>query len=313
MRSLGHNSVVHVDDSYLLGETYQACLHNVSDTITLLRELGFVINTEKRVVTSSQTIFFLCSNISSKNMTWSLTDEKKNKIKTILTDCLGKCKISVRELARILGNIVTSFPAATSGLLHYRHLEREKITGLQYHKGNFEGKTRLSAKAIAEIYWWTNNLDNSCHDINILNPDITIYTGIGYTYWGFTDGISPSRGLWHKAELIYVLELKVMEIGIYKFCKNKDFLHVRVMCDNATAISYVQIMGNMKSQTCNNITCKIWDFCTKNQLWLSAAHILGTVNFEADKQSRVMEDATEWKLYPALFEKFGKPDRSLCY
>ena len=50
--------------------------------------------------------------------------------------------------------------------------------------------------------------------------------------------------------------------------------------------------GGMKSQTCNNIVCRIWDFCTKNQLWLSAAHMPGTVNIEADKQSKVLEDAT---------------------
>ena len=62
-------------------------------------------------------------------MMLSLIDEKKNKIKTILTDWLGKCKISLRELARILGNIVASFPV-TYGPLRYRHLEREKITGL---------------------------------------------------------------------------------------------------------------------------------------------------------------------------------------
>ena len=58
-------------------------------------------------------------------MTLSLTDEKKNKIKTILTDCLCKYKVSLRELPRILGNIVASFPAVTYGPLHYRHLERE--------------------------------------------------------------------------------------------------------------------------------------------------------------------------------------------
>ena len=102
-------------------------------------------------------------------------------------------------------------------------------------------------------------------------------------------------GLWHKAELehINVLELKAIEIGIYTYYKNKDFLHVRVICDNATATSYVNNMGGMKSQTCNNIVCRIWDFCTKNQSWVSAAHISGTINIEADKQSRVLEDVTE--------------------
>ena len=36
----------------------------------------------------------------------------------------------------------------------------------------FEDK--LSAKA--EIQWWINNIDNSCHHINISNSDIAIYT-----------------------------------------------------------------------------------------------------------------------------------------
>ena len=44
LRSLGHNSVVHVDDS---------------NTIKLLRKLGFIIHTEKSVLVSSQTIGFI--------------------------------------------------------------------------------------------------------------------------------------------------------------------------------------------------------------------------------------------------------------
>ena len=50
-------------------------------------------------------------------------------------------------------------------------------------------------------------------------------------------------------------------------------------------------------------------------LWFSAAHIPGTVNIEANKQSAFLEDGTEWKLSPALFQKivenFGKPDIDL--
>ena len=84
------------------------------------------------------------------------------------------------------------------------------------------------------------------------------------------------------------------------------------MCDNVTAISYVNNMGSIKSQTFNDIACRIWDFCTKNQLLVSAAHIPETINIETDKQFRVLEDATEWKLISSLFhkivEKFGKPD-----
>ena len=37
-------------------------------------------------------------------------------------------------------------------------------------------KIKLSAKAKAGIQWWINNIDNSCHHINISNSDIAIYT-----------------------------------------------------------------------------------------------------------------------------------------
>ena len=37
------------------------------------------------------------------------------------------------------------------------------------------GKIKLSAKAKPGIQWWINNINNSCHHINISNSDITIY------------------------------------------------------------------------------------------------------------------------------------------
>ena len=59
-------------------------------------------------------------------------------------------------------------------------------------------------------------------------------------------------------------------------------------------MSQLQVMGGgIKSQTCYNIAFRIWDFCTKNQLRVSAAHIPGAINIEADKQSRVLEYATD--------------------
>ena len=177
MRSQGHNSVVYVEDSYLQGDTYQSYLFNILDTIKLLREFRFVIHPDKSVLTPIQTIIFPGFVISSKHMTLSLTDENEKKIKTLPMNCLHSHQVSIRELARILGNIVASLPAVTFGTPRYRHLERNTIRGLKYHKGNLEGKVILSAKAVSEIHWWINNIDNSWHHINnFLNPGITIYT-----------------------------------------------------------------------------------------------------------------------------------------
>ena len=111
------------------------------------------------------------------------------------------------------------------------------------------------------------------------------------------------------------MELTAVKPGIYADCKDKNSLHVRVIFDNVTAIAYINNMGGIKSETCNNIANRIWNFCLENKLWISAAHIPGKNNIEADQQSRILPDATEWKLHPELFQKIvdksGKPGINL--
>ena len=43
-------------------------------------------------------------------------------------------------------------------------------------------KIELSAEAKAEIQWLINDINNSCHHINISNSDITIYADESLVY-----------------------------------------------------------------------------------------------------------------------------------
>ena len=52
------NRFAYVADSYLQGDTYQSCLTNILDTVNLLRELGFVINSDKSFLTQFKQLFF---------------------------------------------------------------------------------------------------------------------------------------------------------------------------------------------------------------------------------------------------------------
>ena len=55
----GHPSVVFVDDSLLQGDTKEECSTKVSETIDLLRRLGFTINTDKSILVLTQILEFL--------------------------------------------------------------------------------------------------------------------------------------------------------------------------------------------------------------------------------------------------------------
>ena len=51
------------------------------------------------------------------------------------------------------------------------------------------------------------------------------------------------------------------------------------------------------------------------KIWLTAAHVPGVENVEADAASRIFSDDTEWTLHPHVFEhlvqRFGTPDIDL--
>ena len=92
LRSKGFISVVFVDDSYLQGNTYKACLHNIKNTIELLQNLGFTIHPTKSILTPTQRITFLGFVIDSVQMTLEIKEEKKSKIHNLCLETLQKEK-----------------------------------------------------------------------------------------------------------------------------------------------------------------------------------------------------------------------------
>ena len=50
LRGKGHISTAFLDDSLLMADSEADCVHNVVDTIHLLRSLGFIIHPEKSVL-----------------------------------------------------------------------------------------------------------------------------------------------------------------------------------------------------------------------------------------------------------------------
>ena len=66
--------------------------------------------------------------------------------------------------------------------------------------------------------------------------------------------------------------------------------------DNNTAVAYINNMGEVRSNLCYDIGFDIWQWAAEQQLWISATHIPGPKNVIADKNSRMLEESSEWKL-----------------
>ena len=76
-------------------------------------------------------IQFLGFTIDSSSMTVSLPQEMLNKLIERAPATLPHFKRSIREVAEVIGLIVSSFPAIKLARLHYRHLEFSKVNALK--------------------------------------------------------------------------------------------------------------------------------------------------------------------------------------
>ena len=85
---------------------------------------------------------------------------------------------------------------------------------------------------------------------------------------------------------------------VWKGCK-----HIRIKSDNTTAISYINNMGGIVSDSCNHLSKTIWYYCINRKVWLSAVHIPGKDNETADYMSRLQNENTEWRLSPIVFQR----------
>ena len=141
------------------------------------------------------------------------------------------------------------------------------------------------------------------------NPYITIATDASNLGWGAVCDGTKTGGPWGKDEAdfhINYLEMKAVLLGLKSLYNNTTGKHIRVQSDNTTTVSYINEMGAIKSVLCNDMAQSIWAWCIDSNIWLSACHIPGSQNTDADKQSRVFNVSTEWSLCTQVFEDIKK-------
>ena len=246
--------------------------------------------------------------IDSVQMTVTLTETKMQKLRDLLIYTLDNtCYIKIRSIARIIGHMISSLPAVRYEALYYRQLENDKVIALKMSKGNFENYMSVSEKGISELRWWLHNIENSYNVIFHSPVDITLYSDASLKGWGAVMGNVSTGGRWSPDESEYhinCLELKAALFALKCFRDSISGKHVKIMIDNTTAVAVIQNMGTCHSDSCNSIVLEIWEFCISKNIWLTAAHIPGSCNIIADRESRNFRGQdTEWMLNPTLLNK----------
>ena len=99
----------------------------------------------------TQVITFVGYEINTVDMTISLTNAKKNKIKDLCITTLNNSILTICQVASLLGNIAASLETVPYGCLNYRYLDQNKIKVLKEAKGNFENHGIITPEVSKDI------------------------------------------------------------------------------------------------------------------------------------------------------------------
>ena len=177
-------------------------MRNVLDTLEMLQDLGFVIHAKKSVLIPTRCITFLGFIFDTKNMTITLTEEKKNNTKMLAKEILDT-NVSIRVVSRFIGNLTNSFDGVPEGKLYYRHIEYHKNVSIKIAKGDYDGACHLSNQALDEVVWWYYNIDHAHASIKSTPMvDYFVHTDASNEGWGASDVQLPDiNGRWAFREL----------------------------------------------------------------------------------------------------------------
>lgn len=317
LRKQGHLNTSFIDDSLLLGDSVKDCRSNVIDTATASLDAGFILHPLKSVFEPVQIIVYLGFILNSILMTVMLTPEKAQKLLLAARALLLENNPTIRAVAHFTGLMVASFPGVPHGKLFYRLIDNEKNVALKFSRGNFEAKMYLSQDAKTDLVWWIDNITKCYSPIDHGHPDLVLQSDASKKGWGGVFGSTSTGGSWFTKESdnhINYLELKAALLTVQTFCADKHDIHVQIQLDNTTAVAYINNQGGTK-MLCNSVARQLCLWCYKRNIWLSATHLAGILNVQADRESRLNHDNSEWQLNKKCFDRvtqiWGRPSIDL--
>ena len=121
---------------------------------------------------------------TSINMTISMKSDKAEKVKTAMCQLLRKERPQIREIASVVGLVVSCFPGVKYPSLYYRALENDKTDVLKQDGWNHDAHMQISELAKKDLSWWLVNVDHDPCSIMPPEPRVTLKCDSSLEGWG---------------------------------------------------------------------------------------------------------------------------------
>ncbi|XP_071995315.1 uncharacterized protein [Engystomops pustulosus] len=307
LRLRGIVIVPYLDDLLLVAKTELELKTHLQVVIGLLQDLGWDINEKKSELKPEKVKKFLGVKLDSVKQSSFLPKEKIQKIKENVSLFQRKDSCSIRAALSLLGLLTSCVQCVAWAQNHTRTMQAWTIRVWDKNPLHLDHKVKIPLLVKHSLSWWKNPREKGVW----WNPTpvLTIRTDASLTGWGAVLAGHYLQGQWDsqtRSRSSNFRELKaVLETfkQIHLHIRNQ---HVRILSDNTTTVAYLRRQGGTKSKTLTVLSHQIFRWAETYLLSLSAIHLKGTENIEADFLSRVKLDLHEWLLNLETF-------REICY
>jgi hypothetical protein len=290
-RRLGFQIHHFLDDTILIGDSRDEVTLASRVFGTILQKSGFFIHPDKSVFEPTQKIMFLGFLVDSVKQVLELPTEKFDRIQTLIQAALaslnGNTRVSIRDMAKLVGYLNSCLPAVPYGEAHYKLLERAKEDALGFSR-DFDRLVLWPSYVRDELVWWAKLRHPSSKPFRDRLPDFIFATDASLTGWGVVADNFVHFEAWDLLDSQDIAELELLAVwkalAVLPFELQGKTLLARV--DNQIAVHYVNAGGG-RCLKLNSLASAIWAYCEQKQAHILALYIPSAEN-PADAFTRVL-------------------------
>lgn len=251
-RQIGIHVFAYLDDTIVIGRTEEEALCFANMFGFILEQAGFFLHPEKSIRFPTQRLPFLGFEIDSANQVLALPSEKVANMKELMREVQRKLYaqelLPVREMAHVIGKLISFLPASKYAKAHYHLMERAKDDALKAVY-DFDRLTVWPRFIELDVFWWLQQPDaiqKSYLDVPI---DLEVATDASLSGWSICCAQHNVFGAWEAFDTddIAELELRAILVGLPSLPFSLGGKHVLLLVDNQAAVFYLNAGGGENS------------------------------------------------------------------
>ena len=306
LRKNGIKIVLYLDDGLVFAPTKNQC--NLDSTIIqkTLSETGLLVNFEKSEFTPTQVIEWLGITWNARLFSISIPDRRIEDTISCLQRTISRFpKVTARELARIVGKLISMAPVM--GNICNIMTKFSSIEIASRESWDSELIFGHQKQVLDELNFWLEGIqrENERFLQSVKQKNVIVYSdasNVASSAYTVEVNSKVFHLMWreHEKKMSSTWrELKAIELALASFAKELQSMTVKWFTDNQNCAKIVH-SGSMKHEL-QVLSYSIFRMCIQNKISLDVQWVPRTENDKADYLSKII-DHDDWEITIEFFE-----------